>query len=485
MVPRFRTTRSLRSSAAARLAALILALLGTPAAWAIPPGALDPDFGDGVHAGWVQLPMPQGGHGSAVVVDPQGRVLVGSREVELGTIYVVVRRFLPSGALDATFGSGGHVTVTQSPAETTEMHLALAENGDLFVGTTEAGTALSRNFRIDKYDSSGAFAGVAVVDFNYGTDSAETLYDLTVAAGRVLAVGRASWSGADTDFAIAALNAATLDLDPTFAGTGRLIVPFDLGGNHQDEAHAVVRRSDGRIVVGGSVSAPGSGVRAALLRLLPDGTLDPTFGAGGRATFACTPTPGNAATETFFYALALEPDGTIWAAGATTPPVAGADRDFALARILADGALDASWATAGWAVVAFTYPGGSTSTRDRALFVARDAAGGLLLAGENVDALSPPYRFAAAAVRLLADGTPDPGYGANGGGLTQLVLTASAYTWPEGADLDPNGGLLLTGGVREPGAQHTDAFVARLVGRPVFRDGFESGSTAAWSSTTP
>ncbi|KAB2965069.1 MAG: hypothetical protein F9K16_02910 [Thermoanaerobaculia bacterium] len=224
MVPRVRTTRSLRSSAATRLAAVTLALLGTRAAWAIPPGALDPDFGNGVHAGWVQVPLSEGGSGHAVVADPQGRVLVGSREVELGTIYVVVRRFLPSG---------------------------------------------------------------------------------------------------------------------------------------------------------------------------------------------------------------------------------------------------------------------STSTRDRAFFVTRDAAGGLLLAGENVDALSPPYRYAAAAVRLLADGTPDPGYGANGGGRTQLVLTAGAYTWPEDAALDPNGGLLLTGGVREPGAQHTDAFVAHLAGRLVFRDGFESGSTAGWSSTTP
>jgi uncharacterized delta-60 repeat protein len=458
-----------------------LALLGPVPVRAIPPGALDPTFGDGVHSGWVQIPVAQGGKGSGVLTDPQGRVLVGSIDAEAGVVYVVVRRFLPGGALDASFGSGGRVTVSV-PAENTDVHLALAENGDLFVGTTEPVDQISSNFRIDRFTSGGASSGNAVVDFGYGANSSEQLYALTVAAGRVLTVGRAAWAATDTDFAVAVLDATTLELDSSFAGTGRLVVPFDLGGGNQDEGHALVARSDGRILIAGAADTA-SGFRAALLRLLPDGSLDPSFGSGGRATYTFTPPPGTSPMTGAFLDLLTDPDGTVWAAGIVSPPEPDRNLDFALARILESGVIDASWATGGWAVVGFTYPGGTTATQDVAFTVARDAAGRLLLAGRN--SVPSLYRYAAGAVRLLPDGALDTRFGTTGDGRAQHVLTATSRTQPFGATFDSNDRLVLAGEVLEPGAPVYDVFVARLTGDLVFRDGFDSGNTSAWSAAFP
>jgi uncharacterized delta-60 repeat protein len=93
--------------------------------------------------------------------------------------------------------------------------------------------------------------------------------------------------------------------DTTFNRTGES--RLDSGG--MDDARAVARQPDGRIVVGGAAT----GGKAVLYRLTATGAPDQSFGTGGRVTLTT-----DQKTERV-NALALQPDGKIVAAGSTTP----------------------------------------------------------------------------------------------------------------------------------------------------------------------
>src|SRR5581483_7860800 len=134
-------------------------------------------------------------------------------------------------------------------------------------------------------------------------------------------------------------------LDPTFGTGGRvwtdlatLATPLRgaVAGDvalGSSSASAVVVQPDGRIVVGGSTQSGGS-TAFAILRYLPDGRPDPSFGSDG-----LTVTDFDPATNDAIRSLALLPDGRIVAAG-----VAG--DAAALARYRPDGQLDTTFGDA-------------------------------------------------------------------------------------------------------------------------------------------
>lgn len=67
-------------------------------------GVLDPSFGSG---GVVTLARPGNQHGSAVLVQPDGKILVAADTDEGGSPQLLVQRFLPSGEPDPAFGAAG------------------------------------------------------------------------------------------------------------------------------------------------------------------------------------------------------------------------------------------------------------------------------------------------------------------------------------------------------------------------------------------
>ena len=107
------------------------------------------------------------------------------------------------------------------------------------------------------------------------------------AQGRVVTVGLAAVG--DNDFAIARyLPDGTPD--PTFSGDGK--VTYDILAGDFDSAQAVAIDQQGRIVVVGFTLGGGTGGDWAMLRLLPDGSLDPSFTRGPGNSFS----PGPVAT---------------------------------------------------------------------------------------------------------------------------------------------------------------------------------------------
>ena len=89
----------------------------------------------------------------------------------------------------------------------------------------------------------------------------------------------AGWTAGPTgvDLIVARLTTGG-DLDPSFAGTGTVVV--NLGGNEWGNAVAIA--PDGKIVVAGTLRL-GAEQDFLLVRLNPDGSFDGSFGNGGRS----------------------------------------------------------------------------------------------------------------------------------------------------------------------------------------------------------
>src|SRR3989304_2221926 len=106
--------------------------------------------------------------------------------------------------------------------------------------------------------------------------------------------------------------AADGDIDTTFGTNGKVTTAI---GSGDDYAYALGIQSDGKIVAAGYSSDMVSGDSGrydfALVRYNADGTLDTTFGTGGKVT-----TPIGISHDEV-YAVAIQTDGKIVVAGRT------------------------------------------------------------------------------------------------------------------------------------------------------------------------
>jgi uncharacterized delta-60 repeat protein len=134
------------------------------------------------------------------------------------------------------------------------------------------------------------------------------------ADGKIVAAGIMG-----ADFALARYN-TNGTLDGTFSSDGKVIRDF-AGSNDIGWAFAV--RSDGKLVAVGRTFASGR-TAFAVARYNGNGTLDTTFGTGGKATTSFVGSFGDQA-----FSVAIQPDGKAVVAGSA---VDNLNTQFALAR---------------------------------------------------------------------------------------------------------------------------------------------------------
>ena len=178
-----------------------------------------------------------------------------------------------------------------------------------------------------------------------------------------------------------AASGADGDLDPTFGEGG--IVVTDVSGT-SNWIRDIKVQSDGKIVVAGS--SDGSDGKAAfiLARYNDDGSLDSSFGSGGKAVT-------NAGGLEFAKSLALQPDGKILVAGSAYDD----GTDFGLARYDSDGTLDLSFGSNGKVIKNF---GGA----DTCSGIVVQPDGKILLAGNGARGDRQASAFASPAIRAMA-----------------------------------------------------------------------------------
>ncbi|HLJ87526.1 MAG TPA: hypothetical protein VKZ53_11940 [Candidatus Angelobacter sp.] len=133
-------------------------------------------------------------------------------------------------------------------------------------------------------------------------------------------------------------------LDSSFGSGG---VALTAVGNFINSANAVTIQSDGRIVVAGEMqTANGTTDTFAVVRYNPDGSLDNTFGRGGKVTteFFASPIVGVRETAN---AVLIQPDGKILVGGSARQGGRRSVTFTALARYNSNGSLDPLFGSGG------------------------------------------------------------------------------------------------------------------------------------------
>jgi len=264
--------------------------------------------------------------------------------------------------------------------------------------------------------------------------------------------GRRAWTGAGATllglamvFALPAVSRAGTEQpgidqpgaeQPGAGRPGQLDIGFginghrtlDLGGTY-DWAYATALQRDGKIVAAGVSNARGT-YDFAVVRYLPNGSVDPSFGEDGVAI------TDFGKSRDWAYALAVEPNGDIVVAGVSDR---SGSRDFALARYAPDGALDRDFGNGGLVVTPVR-----PLTTDIIHGLAIQPDGKIVAAGVTYDdtvTLRPQGDFMVA--RYMPDGALDPGFGV--GGVTTTNFDHESYDEPYAVVLQPDGRIVLGG----------------------------------------
>ena len=210
-----------------------------------------------------------------------------------------------------------------------------------------------------------------------------------------------------------------LILDDAFGTQGQVRT----GLKQYSESYAAVLQPDGKVVAVGTTS-DGEDAFFGLVRYLPDGTLDASFGDGGKVVTDLQP-PGTSFRSGFPYAATLQQDGKVVVGGVLYSGGPRYARQLVVIRYTPDGKLDTTFGT-----------GGFFSSETFGESAAYDAAvqpdGKIVVVGELGDDTL--------LLRLTPEGGLDPSFGTGG------FITASLYGREASLALTRNGQYLVGSG---------------------------------------
>ncbi len=238
-------------------------------------GSTDTTFGS---AGETQTGVLAIQRKAATALAPDGKILVAGGSATAGTL--TVERYTANGALDTSWGSAGKLSVNLGGTYARATAIAPTATGAFI--TAEATSGGRQVFTVVKLgpqgpDNSFGSGGIARVTF---ANLQATAKDVAVLPdGKVLlagAVRKTVDTAKYTDTGLARLT-PTGATDTTFGGGTGQIVHNIAGSSIEDYAAAIAPLADGRTVVTGPANNVGM-----VARVKPDGTLDSTFGSGGK-----------------------------------------------------------------------------------------------------------------------------------------------------------------------------------------------------------
>lgn len=350
---------------------------------------------------------------TAVVVQPDGKIVVGGYSADMPTVFLpvfasrlVLARYNPNGTLDSTFGRDGVIITSIETPGTASVDsnsaagsIAIQADGKILV--TAYGNS-SLNFTLVRFNSDGSldnsFDNDGIVFMQVGLENSGAFAVAIQTDGKIIVVGRATGPFPVYDFAVVRYE-SNGSLDTSFGNSGK--VTLDIG-NGRYEAKAMALQADGKMVIVGSIVA----------RLNIDGTPDTTFGDNGKVicNFYNTNDSANG--------IVIQPDGKIIIS------INSQSANFMLARFNSDGSFDTSFGDMGKVVTDF---GSADYVNDIAL----QPDGKIVAAGYSSNI--------AAVARYNSDGTLDSTFPGKGKFTTAYITQANSV------DVQSDGKIIIAG----------------------------------------
>jgi uncharacterized delta-60 repeat protein len=295
----------------------------------------------------------------------------------------------PPGSVDTTFGVNGTAWVVFSGScSINQVSLAGKDiwlGGDAIVGGGY-GLALARLDDQGTLDPTFGTGGDFVANDPGDRIDVPAQFVVSPTGGVLVAGFMFGWAGTYDSVLVAAFTKAGKP-DPSFGGTGYFVDDFGA----DSKASAAVLQGDGSLVIAGFESTAG-----VMLRLSPDGGVDPSFGSGGEV-----PSPGQG-----FFGLGLLSSGDIMAGSGTSET-----KQSVVRRYSRDGAIDAVYGNNGRAI------GPNVGAIERMIVQSDDK---VVVMTEGPPLVDGGASHVITLTRLRTDGTLDPTFGYLGTATTSL-----------------------------------------------------------------
>jgi len=306
-------------------------------------GSLDASFGNG---GIVVSDFGADASGKCIVVQTDGKILVGGHsESVAGRPSFTLARYLSSGLLDSSFGTGGRVT-TDLGSNSYLQSLALDASGKIVAAGFKV-VFWNDDFATVRYLSNGSldvsFGNGGIVLTDFGGKSNQAYAVAIQKSGKIVVAGNSGGTSAQGDFALARYE-ANGSLDGTFGSGGQVLTDFPALVAY---GRAITLQNDDRILVAGYLDGS-NGDDLVTVRYLDNGQIDTAFASAGVAITDLGDNTDNATC------LALQVDSKIVVGGFKGHFGSSPYRKAALVRYTNTGLLDSSFGTGGSVVTSLS-----------------------------------------------------------------------------------------------------------------------------------
>ncbi len=369
------------------------------------PSDLDLSFGD--HGIVLSACTPLYNSVKSIAVQPDGKILAAGKVFNTSTdnYDFGLIRCNADGSADAEFGIDGKVTTDINSEQDDATALQLLEDGKILVAGYSNGHP-----SVVKYNPDGS------LDETFGVDGISTIipadpYEIGIYAMQIQTDGKIILGGTrvegfiDNDFILIRLMPDG-SIDESFGDLGFVVTD----GEGFEFVNSLQILPDGNIISVGSTNLDGN-YNLTLIRYLSDGTIDETYGTDGWVNAGG---PSDWATSS-----ALQSDGKIVVAGIHFN--ASQPQSIVAAKFRMDGSLDNSFDIDG-----IKYTNVSVGSADKATSLMLSSDNKLFIAGNTISDFTAAYD--AFILSLNEDGSRNIDFSTDGIILTDFDTSAIAYS---------------------------------------------------------
>lgn len=422
------------------LCALISCVLAAGASSANAAFIQDTDFGTG---GFAHLPLGvEDDELTDSLVQPDGKIVSCGRAELIPNPVVVVTRVNPDGSPDNTFSGDGRTYLGFGGNSSRCSGVEIDSTGRIYVGGQGSSGGVAQVARLDStgHLTTSGYGTGGYASFDGGSEVLVLAIDLGP-GDKIVGAGLDGGQFISSVY-VGRLTAGGI-ADTGFFGTGSRSISYEAG--EVNRANAVSVGSDNKITIAGQTDRDLTNPNVphfVIGRFLANGNLDTGFGVNtGRTVFRV------GIFQDQLYALQVQPDGGVIAAGNSFLASGGGGTSGVVVRVNSLGIPDTTFGTnGGFSLIA--NGGGASVLRGLTL----DAAGRHVAVGYRIGGPVQLFRF-------NSTGVPDPDFAPNG------ILNLSSNLPEDSANAvatDAAGRLIATGSAENSEDIDGMIYVAKL-----------------------